>query len=78
MSFYCISERTIICKLYIVYVIKVYSETPFSKNSYHVETSQLIYFANPLAGFYMMGVFTEWCFQTDYRILKEALCKTFF
>ena len=76
-GFYCISERTVMYKLCIVYVIKVCLEMPFSKNMFHVETIQLIYFANQLAGSYMMGVFTERYFQTDYRILKKHYVKCF-
>ena len=45
--------------------IIVSSETPFSKNSYNTETSQLIYKAHPLIGFYMIQVFTEGYFGTD-------------
>ena len=41
------------------------SEIPLSKNSYHMETSQLICFANRLTGFYMIEVFTKRYFRTD-------------
>ena len=37
----------------------------FSKNSYHIETSQLICLANQSTGFYMIRVFTERYFQID-------------
>ena len=43
----------------------VCSEIPFSKNSYHMETSQLICLANRMTGFYMIQVFTERYFRTD-------------
>ena len=36
---------------------------PFSKNSYYIETSQLIYYANQLTDFYMAQNFTESYFQ---------------
>ena len=51
------------------------SETPFSKNSYYIETSQLIWVANQLTGFYMMRVFTARCFRTDYSF---AIDESFF
>ena len=41
----------------------VCSEIPFSKNSYHTETSQLICFANEMIGFYMIQVLTERYFR---------------
>ena len=34
---------------------------------YHIELSQLICIANQLAGFCMIRVFAERCFQTDYN-----------
>ena len=43
----------------------VCSEITFSKNTYHMETSQLICFANRMPGFYMIQVFTERYFRTD-------------
>ena len=46
--------------------IIVCMETPFSKNSYLVETSQMIFNANQLTGFYMIRGFTEKCLQKDY------------
>ena len=45
--------------------IVVCSEMPFTKNSDHMETSQLICFANRLTGFYMIEVFTKRYFRTD-------------
>ena len=42
--------------------VKVCSEIPFSKNSYHIETSQLVCKTTQLTGFYMIQVFTERCF----------------
>ena len=35
-------------------VTEVYPEIPFSKNLYHIETSQLICIANQMTGFYML------------------------
>ena len=45
-------------------------EISFSKNVYHIETSQLICFVNQLTGFYMMQGFTERYFQTGYSVVK--------
>ena len=47
----------------------------FRRNSYHVETSQLIWAANQFTGFYMMWVFTESIFEQT-TILQ--LIKVFF
>ena len=38
----------------------------FTKNLYHVETSEFIYFANQLSDFYILRIFTERYFGTDY------------
>ena len=38
----------------------------FTKNLYHIETSQFICIANKLSGFYILRVFTERYFGTDY------------
>ena len=43
----------------------LFSETPFSKNSYCTETSQIICNAKELAGFQTICVFSERHFQTD-------------
>ena len=48
-------------------IITVCSEMPFSKNSYHIETSQLICKALQLTGFYIIRVFSEKCFRTDFK-----------
>ena len=48
---------------------KVCSETRFTKNSYHIETSKLQRFANQLTGFYMIRDFTERYFLTDYNFI---------
>ena len=45
--------------------IIVCSEIPFSENSYHMETSRLICFANRMTGFYMIQVFTKRYFRVD-------------
>ena len=45
----------------------------FRRNSYHVETSQLIWVANQFIGFYMMWVFTESVFkQTTIYSIDES------
>ena len=49
--------------------IIVSSETPFSKNSYNTETSQLIYKVRSLIRFYMVRVFTEGYFGRDQNTL---------
>ena len=41
---------------------------PFSKNSYHTETSQMICNTNQATGFYMIRIFTE-----RSGLFKEAL-----
>ena len=46
-------------------------EIPFSKNSYHIETNQLICFTHQLTGFYMIRGFTERYFLTDYSYILE-------
>ena len=48
-------------------MIIVYSEIPFSKNSYHVDNSQSTCFANQLTGYYMIEGSTEIYFLTDYN-----------
>ena len=45
-----------------------YSKRPFSKNSYHTETSQMICNTNQASGFYTIRIFTE---RSD--LFKEAL-----
>ena len=35
---------------------------------FHIETSHLICKSNQLTGFYMILVFTESCFRTDYKL----------
>ena len=39
----------------------------FSKNSNYIETSQLICEALYLTGFYVIRVFSERCFRTDFK-----------
>ena len=53
---------------------KVYSETPFTKNSNDIETSQLQRFSNHLTGFYMIIVFIERYFRTDYNYIFFIEC----
>ena len=50
---------------YTLKFIKICSETTYSKNSYHIETSQLIWTAKQLTGCYMTQDFTERCFRAD-------------
>ena len=51
-------------------IVKVCSEILFSKNSYHIETSQLIFKAKlQLTSFYMMRFFSGQCFPTDFKIV---------
>ena len=52
---------------YLHLITIVCSAIPFSKNSCHIETSQLICKANQLFGFYMIQVFTERHFRADYN-----------
>ena len=40
-------------------VTEVHSERPFSKNLYHIETSQLTCIANQMTGSYKMQPFTD-------------------
>ena len=66
-------------KHYILFILILCSEIPFSKNSYHIETSLAISKANKLTGFYT--ILTR-CSQADCSIslfsprqLKRILCK---
>ena len=45
----------------------VYSETPFSTNSFHVETSKMVCFANHMVGFYVIWDFNEIYFSTEHN-----------
>ena len=56
-----------------MFILILCSETPFSKNSYHIETSQPICKANKLTGFYMIQVFTKNDSQTDCTILLKMI-----
>ena len=49
----------------------VFSEIPFSKNSHHIETSQLIGFSNQLTDSYMIEALTERYFQTDITLKSK-------
>ena len=51
----------------------VCSETSFSKNSFHTETSQLICIANQMTGFYMIQVLTKRYFQTNFSLVKHVI-----
>ena len=46
---------------------------PFSKNSYYIETSQLICYVNQLTDFYMAQNFTESYFQKLVLLKKSIL-----
>ena len=46
---------------------KICLEIPFSKKSYHIEISQLIWETLQLTGFYMMRVFSESWFRMDFK-----------
>ena len=54
-------------------ITTVCSETPFSKNLFHIETSQLICIANQITDFYMIQVFTERYFQTNFSLVKHVI-----
>ena len=54
------SKNTIVC-----------SELPFSKHSHHIETSQLIGFANQLTDSYMIEGLTERYFPTDITLKSK-------
>ena len=60
-------------KHYILLILILCSEIPFSKNSYHIETSQAISKANKFTGFYMIQVFTKRYSQTDCSIFLKIL-----
>ena len=48
-------------------------ETPFSKNSFHIEISELICIANQMTGFYMIQVLTERYFRTNFSLAKHVI-----
>ena len=56
---------TLYWEAYTLKFIKICSETTYSKNSYHIETSQLICTAKQLTGCYMTQDFTESYFRAD-------------
>ena len=60
-------------KHYILLILILCSEIPFSKNSYHIGTSQPIRKANKLTGFYMIQVFTKRYSQTGCSIFLKIL-----
>ena len=47
-------------------------ELPFSKISYHIETSHMICTSNQLTGFYVIWVFNEMYFRIDYECLRKT------
>ena len=60
-------------KHYILLILIICSEIPFSKSSYRIETSQAISKANKLTYFYMIQVFTKRYSQTDCSIFLKLL-----
>ena len=50
----------------------VYSEIPFSANSFYIEASQLVWFANHLIDFYMIWGFNK-IFLTEHKSSKMNL-----
>ena len=54
-------------------ITTVSSETPFSQNLFHLQTSLLIYNANQMTGFYMIQVLTESYFQTNFSLVKHVI-----
>ena len=46
-----------------------FSRILFTKNLYHIETNQFICIADQLSGFYILRLFTERYFGTDYSYL---------
>ena len=54
-------------------ITTVCSETPFSKNSFHLETSLLIYIVNQMTGFSMIQVSTERYCQTNLTLVKHVI-----
>ena len=58
--------------------ILVYSEIPFCKNPYHIEPNQWTRFIDQLAGFSIIRVFTESCFQRDCNKVGFGLGKYVF
>ena len=53
--------------------VNVRSETPFSKNSYRIVTSQLIYNANKLAVFHITKFPLKRASETDISQITQAL-----
>ena len=47
------------------------SEFPFGKNTYHIETSQVIISANQLTGYYMIDFLLKAIFQQTILILRR-------
>ena len=56
-----------------MFILILCSKIPFSKNSYHIETSQPITKTNELTRFYMIQVFAKKYSQTDHSILLKIL-----
>ena len=54
-------------------ITTVSSETNFSQNLFHIETSELSCIANRMTGFYMIQVLTERYFQTNFSLAKHVI-----
>ena len=54
-------------------ITTVCSETPFSENSFHLETSLLICIKNQMMGFSMIQVLNERYFQTNFTLVKHVI-----
>ena len=54
-------------------ITTVCSETPFSKNSFHIETSELICITNQMTAFYVIQVLTERYFQANFSLVKNVI-----
>ena len=57
------------CKIFNLVITITCMEKPSGEGSYHMETSQMICFANRLAGFHMVLVFTERCSRAEYVVI---------
>ena len=58
--------------------ILVCSEITFREKPYHIEPNQWTYFIDQLAGFSIIRIFSETCFQRDYNKVGFGLVKCVF
>ena len=56
-----------------VNITTVCSETHFSKNLFHIETSQLICNANQITDFCIIQVFTKRYFQANFSLVRHII-----